>query len=293
MTYNKTFLLLTAICLVVSAALPASAQSNVSDLYIQAFVNPNPALPGSTLHYFVQVQNLGPNVGLDPAVITGTLPAGVTAPNCFARLFGPFREIEGTCVVAGQSITATIPASIFPYATSAEQYFLFFDATLTPSAPNGGAVFSSTFSISAASHDPNLANNTATAVVTTPAPLSITVSPKKLSFGYVALNNDSSRLTISVTNSGKSGFDFATPAVTGSFAVSDDSCVDPTLPPALVTPGTTCVLTLMFQPTSLGPANGTITFSEQDDVGQSAQQVVKLSGVGSNIALQPQSFTFS
>jgi uncharacterized repeat protein (TIGR01451 family) len=296
MTCNKTFLLMTAICLVVVAALPASAQSNVSDLYIQAFVNPNPALPGSTLHYFVQVQNLGPNVGLDPAVITGTLPAGVTATSCFARLYGPFRIIDGTCVIAGQSITATVPASIFPYATFSEQYFLFFDAVLTPSAPNGGAVFSSTFSVSGASRDPNLANNSTAVVFTTPAPLSITVSPKQLSFGIVALNHDSSRLTISATNSGKSGFSY-TPALTGDFVEADNSCTGSHLrgvtTSAFVTPGTTCVSTLIFQPTGLGPATGTITFSEQDDVGQSAQQVVKLGGVGSNIALQPQSFTFS
>jgi hypothetical protein len=271
----------------VVVTLPASAQSNVSDLDIvfASTVSPNPAPPGSTVHYYVQVENRGPNVGLPPAVITGMLPAGVTASDCFARLLSPFRQIEGTCVVAGQSITATIPASIFPYASTSEQYFVFFDATLTPSAPNGGAVYSANFSVSAASHDPNLANNSTTLTFTTPAPLSITVSPKQLSFGYVALNNSSSPLTISLTNSGKSAFR-ESQVVTGAF-LDNDSCAG-----QLVTPGTTCVATLVFQPASLGPASGTITFSEADDVGQSAQQVVQLSGVGSNIALRPSTSTF-
>jgi hypothetical protein len=276
-----------AVLLAVASLCPAYAQSNVSDLDIvfSSIVSPNPALPGSTVSYFVGVVNRGPNVGLDPAVITGTLPAGVTASNCFTRLYGPFRIIDGTCVVAGQSITATIPASIFPYGPSAEQYFVFFDAVLTPSAPSGGAVYSATFSVSGASQDPNLANNSTTLTFTTPAPLSITVNPRQVSFGYVALNNSSSPQTISVTNSGKSAFR-ESQVVTGAF-VDNDSCAG-----QLVTPGTTCVSTLIFEPTGLGPAKGTITFNESDDVGQTAQQVVHLSGVGSNIALQQQSFTF-
>ncbi|HKF22614.1 MAG TPA: choice-of-anchor D domain-containing protein [Candidatus Angelobacter sp.] len=295
MTGNRAILLMAVMCMVVVAILPASAQSNVSDLSISATISPNPALPGSTVSYFVNVQNLGPNVGLDPGVITGTLPAGVTASSCFARLYGAFRIVDGTCVVAGQSITASIPATIFPYATSAEQYLLFFDAVLTPSAPNGGAVYSSTFSVSGASHDPNLANNSITAVFTTPAPLSVTVNPKQVSFGYVALNQDSSSLTISVTNSGKSGFVY-TPTLTGDFFESDNSCAGSHLRgvtiSAFVAPGATCVSTLIFQPTGLGPAHGTITLNENDSVGQSAQQVVQLSGIGSNIAFQPQRFIF-
>src|SRR5262249_49241775 len=151
--------------------------------------------------------------------------------------------------------------------------------------------------VSAPSSDPNPANNSATAVFTTPAPLSITVSPKQLAFGFIALNNPSSQLSISVTNSGKSAFLYKTPAVTGPFFEVDDSCTGRLGPgvttEVLVTPGTTCVSTLTFTPTSLGPATGAVTFMEADDVGQSAQQIVPLSGVGSNVGIQPSSLIFS
>src|SRR5262249_8934608 len=240
---------------------PASAQSNVADLDIvfASTVSPNPALPGSPIQYTVEVVNRGPHPSLEPGVITGTLPAGVTPSSCVAKINGAFLDIVGTCVIDGQSVTATLPQGIYPYATTSQVYFLFIFATLTPSAPTGGAVYSATFSVSASSSDPNPANNSTTLIFTTPAPLSITVNPKQLTFGVAALNHQSSARTVSVTNSGKSAFGYQTPTVTGDFAEVDNSCTGSHLPgfttSAFVTPGTTCVSTLIFQHTSLGTEN--------------------------------------
>ncbi len=295
MTYRESLasfaVLLVAVAFV---CMPASAQSNAADLSISALAA-TPELPGASFTYHVFVSNLGPGSAQGPAVITGTLPAGVTPTHCVAGWGGPFEDIPGTCVIVGQSVTGTIPQSL-GLANSAQQYFLDLDATLTPSAANGGTVYSASFSVSGASSDPNPANNSTAAVITTPAPLSITVSPKQLSFGVVALNHNSSSLTISVANTGKSAFFYHTPVLTGDFAAIDDSCTGfPRLgitTEVLVTPGVTCVATVVFTPASLGPASGTITFNETDLVGQSAQQVLPLSGVGSSIALEPSNFTF-
>ena len=112
----------------------------------------------------------------------------------------------------------------------------------------------------------------------------------------VALNHSSASLTISVANTGKSSFFYHTPVLAGDFVAINDSCTGFPRPglttEALVTAGITCAATMVFAPSSLGPASGTITFSETDFVGQSAQQVVQLSGVGSTIGLQPSSFAF-
>jgi hypothetical protein len=282
--------LLFAIALV---AVSASAQSNGADLAISALAA-TPELPGASFTYHVFVANLGPNGSPGPGIITGTLPAGVTPTHCVVAWDGPFEGIPGTCVIVGQSITGTVPQSL-GLPTSGQQYRLDLDATLTPSAPSGGTVYSASFSVSGASSDPNPANNSATAVITTPAPLSITVNPKQLNFGVVALNHNSASFTISVANTGKSAFSYHTPVLAGDFVQSDDSCAF--LPGGatrdlLLTPGMSCAATVVFAPRSLGPASGTITFNETDWVGQSAQQVLQLSGVGSTIALQPSNITF-
>ncbi|HKF22615.1 MAG TPA: choice-of-anchor D domain-containing protein [Candidatus Angelobacter sp.] len=295
MTYRRSLASFAALLFAIAFAwAQATAQSNVADLAISALAT-TPDLPGASFTYHVFVSNLGPNGSQGPAVITGTLPAGVTPTHCVAGWGGPFENIPGTCVIVGQSVTGTVPQSL-GLATSAQQYFLDLDATLTPSVPNGGAVYSATFSVSGPSTDPNPANNSTTTIITTPAPLSITVSPQQLSFGVVALNHNSSSLTLSVANTGKSAFFYHTPVLTGDFVAINDSCTGFPRPgvttEVLVTPGLTCAATVAFVPASLGPASGTITFSETDWVGQSAQQVLQLSGVGSTIALQPSNFTF-
>jgi hypothetical protein len=272
--------------------IPGAAQSNGADLAISVLAA-TPEMPGASFTYHVFVSNLGPNGSQGPAVITGTVPAGVTPTHCVAAWDGPFQGIPGTCVIVGQSITGTVPQNL-GLATSGQQYRLDLDATLTPSAPNDGAIYTANFSVSGAGTDPNPANNSATAVITTPAPLSITVNPVQLDFGVVALGHFSSRLTISVANTGKSAFLYRTPVLAGNFAEFDDSCTGthPFSWEVLVTPGVTCTVTVVFTPGSLGPTSGTITFSERDNVGQSAKQVVQLSGVGSNLALQPSNITF-
>src|SRR5262249_31173089 len=146
------------------------------------------------------------------------------------------------------------------YSSSTEEYMIIIDAALTSTAPSGTA-YTATFNVSAASSDRNPGNNTTTLTITTPAPLSITVNPDPLSFGYIALNNPS-RQQITVTNNGKGFFWYNTPAISGNFIEIDDSCTGQFNTMVLVPPGGSCVATIQFVPTALGPANGSITFSE-------------------------------
>ena len=103
----------------------------------------------------------------------------------------------------------------------------------------------------------------------------ITITPKSLSFGKVAIGESSAAMTVTLTNENPLVMTLAAPTLTdprGEFAIDTTNCTA-----TLAVNGGTCSISVLFHPTAKGSAKGELHLN--DDAAGSPQQV-KLSGVG-------------
>ena len=151
-------------------------------------------------------------------------------------------------------------------------------ATLNPIG-NSGKQRSSNSSISL--------SGTGTSSQTAVTPGYLVVSPSSLDFGNAQLNSSQTKYA-TLTNSGGSSLTISQAAVTGAgFGVSGFTS------PETLAPGQSLTLTLVFAPTVVGTASGTVTFASD---ASDANLIVALSGNGTSagqLAVSPGSMSFS
>jgi uncharacterized repeat protein (TIGR01451 family) len=103
----------------------------------------------------------------------------------------------------------------------------------------------------------------------------ISVAPSSLSFGSQGTGTTSAAQPVVVTSSGTSALTVSSASVTGPFQVSNDGCSGA----GPIAPAGTCTVQVVFQPTALGPASGTLTITSDGGT-----KTVALSGTGVAVA---------
>ena len=98
-----------------------------------------------------------------------------------------------------------------------------------------------------------------------------TLSGGPLSFGNVVIGSTSASQTLTLSNTGGASLTGITVAVTAPFTQSGGSCT------GTLAAGSTCTITVVFSPTALGPAAGTVTVNANVPVSGSP---AGLSGTG-------------
>ena len=102
----------------------------------------------------------------------------------------------------------------------------------------------------------------------TPGPM-IVLNPVQVDFGSINIGANSAVQNITVSNTGGQRATLGTPAVTGDFAVTANTCG------AALAAGSGCTVSVLFQPTASGPRTGTLAIS-----GSTGTQTAALSGAG-------------
>ena len=131
----------------------------------------------------------------------------------------------------------------------------------------------------AAGNSPQTASLTGTGIVP------VTLSSGSLNLGTVAVGNTSTATTVQLTNQENVGLNFTKIAAGGAFSLASNNCGSG------IAAGATCTIGVKFSPTVLGPAAGTVTFT---DNAVSSPQSVALAGTGSPaVTLSSGSLTFA
>ena len=153
----------------------ATAQVTVvpaADLALTKTGTPNPVIGGQDLVYTLTATNLGPDPALSPT-ITDTLPAG--------EVFDAEASSPG-CSAVGSVVTCVVPTTV--EGPGPGNYFdagatATFTIAVTPTNTGAGPITdTNTATISSATADPNLANNTGTAVTTVSTSCTQTITGK-------------------------------------------------------------------------------------------------------------------
>lgn len=148
-------------------------------------------IAGTMGQFDLTVSNLGPSDDPGPITITDTLAAGLT--------FASFASFDPAwnCTAAGQTVTCTHPGPLALSGTLAPvQLNVSVDASLAPSVTNTASVSSATF-------DPIIGNNTATDVANVLVPDLSTSTKTVIDLnGLPTLPGDTLRYTIAISESG-------------------------------------------------------------------------------------------
>jgi hypothetical protein len=96
------------------------------------------------------------------------------------------------------------------------------------------------------------------------------ITPSALSFGSIAVEA-SANLTLILTNTGNGPVNNLALTITGDYAVTVPCST------TILTPGSSCPVTITFTPTTLGPRTGTLTLASSDS---NSPTLVPLSGTG-------------
>jgi hypothetical protein len=120
-----------------------------------------------------------------------------------------------------------------------------------------------------------------------PAQPAMTVSPASLTFGAQPVSTQSAAQTITLTSTGNAPVIFTTPALTGDFALSANTCT--TALPA----GSTCTLSLVFAPTAIGARSGLLTIYANVAGGQATVTLAGTATAPASVLLTPASLTFA
>jgi hypothetical protein len=115
----------------------------------------------------------------------------------------------------------------------------------------------------------------------------LTLSTNILTFSPQQVSTQSTAQIITLTSTGNAAVTFGTPAITGDFAVSSNSCT------GTVAVNAQCAISIVFAPTTTGPRSGQLTIYANIPTGQTT---VALSGNGTapaSIVLTPPSLTFA
>src|SRR5439155_790485 len=221
----------------------ATASTTVTasaDLSITKSDAPDPVSAGGTLTYTLTVSNAGPSTATSVSV-TDTLPAGVT-----------FQSASGagwTCSGTNASVTCT-RASLAPTGGTPSTI------TIVVTAPSEGGTITNTAAVSAATSDPNPANNTATASTTVTASADLTIikndEPDAVSAGgtltytlTVSNGGPSTATSVSVTDTLPAGVTFQSASGTGwtcSGTNASVTCTRASLAPTGGTPSTITIV---------------------------------------------------
>jgi hypothetical protein len=122
-------------------------------------------------------------------------------------------------------------------------------------------------------------------VALTVASVTATLSLTSLSFSDQAVNTTSAAKTVSLQNNGTGTLTINDITISGSFAISKDTCG------STLRAGKKCKVEVTFTPTQLGAATGTLTFA---DNATNSPQTVSLTGTGiAQTTLTPTSLTFA
>jgi hypothetical protein len=108
------------------------------------------------------------------------------------------------------------------------------------------------------------------------APPGVSLSPATVTFPATGVGLTSLPQTLTLTNNGGLPLAVAGVAASGGFTIATNSCG------ATLAVNTNCTLQLVFTPTAAGPANGTLTFT---DNAPSATQTTTISGTGVDFTL--------
>ena len=109
----------------------------------------------------------------------------------------------------------------------------------------------------------------------------LTTTPTSVSFGNQAINTTSTSRTVQLRNTGDTLLAISSIATSGEFARTGN-CVT-------LAPGQTCLVSVSFSPTSIGPKTGTLTIT---DTAFGSPHVVPLSGFGVDVVFSPSSLNF-
>lgn len=159
-------------------------------------------------------------------------------------------------IISSQTCSATLPGNTSCTVTVKFQPSLMGTETAVLSfSDDGGA-------------SPQMVNMTGTGTI-------VSVSPTSLTFAAQTVGTTSSARSVTLTNRGSTTLHINSVFVTGTnaadFLISFDSC-----PPDMVA-GTSCTVSLEFQPTAVGTRTASLAFS---DNGGASPQIVKLTGTG-------------
>lgn len=191
------------------------------------------------------------NSGTDPTHLTGPPATGGPNPGDFTlnttSLTCP-SDSAGPYVPAGGSCSLTI--TFTPGAVGARS------ATLT--FPNDSSDGPQTLTLSGNGTNPG-----------------ISVSPSALTFPSQGTGTTSPAQSVVVTSSGTSPLTVSSVTVSGPFAVSNDGCSSA----GPITPAGTCTVQVVFKPTAIGTASGTLTITSDGGT-----KTVALSGTGIAVA---------
>jgi Right handed beta helix region/Transmembrane protein 131-like N-terminal/Abnormal spindle-like microcephaly-assoc'd, ASPM-SPD-2-Hydin len=214
---------------------------------------------------------------------TGITPAAVSLSP--TSLTFPATQVGTTSAPQTITLTNTGGASLIISSLATSQPFA--ETTNCPTSLAGGA--SCTISVSFtpqasgnanggvtiidnASGSPQTVSLSGTGATAATAP---TLSPSSLAFGDQIVGVASSQKVVRFAATGSVALNIYSIATTGPFTQTNNC-------PATLSPGGSCNIDIVFKPTAYGPANGTLTIS---DNGAGTPQSVPLSGNGQDFAL--------
>jgi uncharacterized repeat protein (TIGR01451 family) len=212
---------------------------NLADLSVTNVAAPNPVLAGQNLTYTITVTNSGSEAAAS-VTLSDTLPAGTT----FVSLTAP---AGWSCSTPAVGAGGLVSCSIDSLAVGSGMFSL---VAAVPSSASNGTVIANTATVAAVTGDPDNANNSATATVTTTIPTAADVSIVKTGPATVIAGGAIS-YTLTVVNAGPfsaAAVTVADPAPAGlTFLYASGACA--ALPCALGTlpPGESRTITAVFR----------------------------------------------
>jgi uncharacterized repeat protein (TIGR01451 family) len=192
------------------------------------------------------------NTGTDPSHLTGPPTVGGPNGNDFALVFPSFScgsDSTGNPVIPPGG-SCSVDITFTPGAVGART------ATLT--FPNDSSDGPQQLTLSGFGTNPG-----------------ISVAPSSLNFGSQGTGTTSAAQPVVVTSSGTSALTVSSASASGPFQVSNDGCSGA----GPIAPAGTCTVQVVFQPTALGPASGTLTINSDGGT-----KTVALSGTGVAVA---------
>jgi uncharacterized repeat protein (TIGR01451 family) len=173
------------------------ATANQADLAITKTATPNPVLAGNNVTYTVGVTNNGPAAATS-VVITDTLPPNTT----FVSGTSPG---GWTCTPLSPGGTGTASCSIASLPSNGTAAFTFVLQVTAGTAP--GTVITNTVSITSATPDPALSNNTSSAAVTVTSPSQADMAIAMIATPEPVNQGDTLVYALTITNNGPASAD--------------------------------------------------------------------------------------
>lgn len=202
-----------------------------------------------------------PGVPSAPQTVTVTNSGAAAIANIGLQITGP--------AAANYSIPTTTCGALLNSGSSCTVQIVFTPAATGPIAATL-AISSSTPGIAAAAVPLNGAGLLASGLETVPALLTFTTA--------IGVGQQSAAQFVTITNSSSYAIAPVTLTATGPFSVAQSTCS------GAMNPGSTCTVSVVFQPTTTGSASGMLTVSSTN---VATPATVALSGTGFNFTVTP------